>query len=193
MKKLIVLLLALLLLSGCTAATKSKPSIRPADLTESEQALLRMFGLNYPRQVFDFTAPEGAVGVIIRRQQLVEGEWVATKHYLRVDGKTGRIAISFDQLADGLRCAIQQEGNAEATSVTRQGTATQNFTSTAMITLSADTEAALDVEIPLLVQVHTDDLAITSPRINAYPDAAAFSAYDEVYVVTAAFTDKELE
>ena len=194
MKRLLTLLCALLLLlSGCSA--KSSPSIRPADLTENEQALLRMFGQSYPSQVFDFTAPEGSVGLIIRRQQLVEGEWVSTSHYLQVAGQAGRVAISFDDLADGLRCAILQDGNVDATSVTRDSGLDLTGMFTATETLRTSIPAALHTEIPLLMHLREAGTEMPFPGAGMadYPDAAPFADYDAVYVVTATFTDKPLE
>ena len=192
MKRLLPLLLALLMLTGCSA----KPSIRPAALSKDEQALLRMFDPSYPNQVFDFTAPQGAVGLIIRRQHLLDGEWVSASYYLNVTEKTGRIAISFDNLADGLHCAILQKGETESTTSVRQGTAERAVhTFTATETLLAAADAPLNAEVPLLMQLHKAGTEMPFPgaAMADYPNAAAFSAYDDVYIVTAAFTDKPLQ
>ena len=192
MKRLLPLLLVLLFLSGCTA----KPSIRPADLAKDEQTLLRMFDQNYPSQVFDFTAPEGTVGLIIRRHQLQEGAWISASYYLPVTEKTGRIAISFDNLAHGLHCAILQDGEVQSTASQRHGAADENdgmFTATEI--LKNATEAALNAEIPLLMQLHAagNEMPFPGASMADYPNAAAFAAYDAAYLITATFTDKPLE
>ena len=191
MKRLLPLLLVLLLLSGCAA----KPSIRPADLAKGEQTLLRMFNQNYPGQVFDFTAPEGTVGLIIRRHQLQEGGWVSASYYLPVTEKTGRIAISFDDLAHGLHCAILQDGEVQSTASQRHGAADKNdgiFTATELLKNAA--EAALNAEIPLLMQLHAagNEMPFPGASMADYPNAAAFAAYDAAYLITATFTDKPL-
>ena len=189
MKKLIPLLLALLLLSGCTI----QPSIAPAKLTKDEQALLRMFDSSYPQQVFDFVAPEGAVGLIIRRQSLEDGQWVTASHYLQLNGQTGRFAISFDDLADGLRCAILQNGEVESVSATRDAELDTTGMITATTALSTPVHAALHAEIPLLMQLFSHEMPLPSASLNDYPGIVAFSEYDYVYIVTATFTDKPLE
>ena len=191
MKRLLPLLLALLMLSGCSA----KPSIAPAKLSKDEQALLRMFGQGYPHQVFDFTAPEGAVGVIIRRQHLQDGQWVTASHYLHVTEKTGRIAISFDDLAAGLHCAILQKGEVESNSATRSAAVDFAGMFTATQTLRASTAAPLNTEVPLLMQLRKAGIEMPTPgaAMADYPNAASFADYDHVYIVTAAFTDKPLQ
>ena len=191
MKRLLPLLLALLFLTGCSA----KPSIRPAELSKAEQALLRMFDQSYPNQVFDFTAPEGAVGLIIRRQHLQNGQWMTASHYLHVTEKTGRIAISFDNLADGLRCAILQKGEVESNSATRDADFDPTGMFTATQTLRNTADAPLNTEVPLLMQLHKAGTEMPFPgaAMADYPNTALFADYDQVYIVTAAFTDKPLQ
>ena len=192
MKRLLPLLLCLMLLTGCAAS----PTLRPAKLTGDEQALLRMFDLNYPGQVFDFTAPKGTVGVILRIQHLQEGVWVASSYYLHAEEGTGRIAVSFDNLADGLHCAILQRGEVESTSAARK-TAASDLPGTMHATqrLSSAVPAVLNEEIPLVVQLHQEgsEMPLQGGSLADYPHADAFAAYDHVYAVTATFTDQPLE
>lgn len=189
---LFLLMLTMLLLTGCS---ESKPTIAPAKLTKDEQALLRMFDQQYPGQVYDFTAPEGAVGLIIRRQHLENGQWVAASHYLHVTEETGRIAIRFDNLADGLHCAILQSGEVEATSAFRKPGTETTAMMTATATLDKTVSAELSKEIPLLMQVFTstNGMGVSIPGLDDYPDPSAFAGYDDVCIVTAEFTDKPLE
>lgn len=193
MKRVFLAVICIFML--CLSSCSLQPSIRPAELTKGEKALLRMFDQNYPQRVFDFTAPQGAVGLIVRRQHLQDGQWVAAEHYLHVTEKNGRIAISFDSLADGLHCAILQKGDVESTSAIRREKTETDAMMIATTVISSTVSAELNQEIPLLMQVFSaaDGMPFSGGGLSSYPDSAAFAGYDEVYIVTAAFTDKPLE
>ena len=122
MKKLIVIVLAIvgmLSMVGCSNIEKTveKMYIEPAQLTEEEEKIAALLGLNTQQQIYDFVLDETVQSIQVNTYRLIDGEWK-----LETGGggqafsdATGRIALSFERLDEGIRIAIQSEHSGGST------------------------------------------------------------------------------
>lgn len=116
MKKLIVIVLAIvgmISMVGCsdTEKTADKMYIEPAKLTEKEEKIAALLGGNTQQKIYDFVLDETVQSIQVNTYRLIDGEWK-----LETGGggqtfsdSTGRIALSFERLDEGIRIAIQSE------------------------------------------------------------------------------------
>ena len=121
MKKLIIIvsIVGMLSMVGClnTAKTAEKIYIEPAQLTEEEEKIATLLGLNTQQPIYDFVLDETVQSIQVNTYRLISGEWK-----LETGGggqafsdTTGRIALSFDRLDEGIRIAIQSEHSSGST------------------------------------------------------------------------------
>ena len=122
MKKLIIIVLAIvgmISMVGCsdTEKTVDKMYIEPAQLTEEEEKIAALLGLNTQQQIYDFVLDETVQSIQVNTYRLIDGEWK-----LETGGggqafsdATGRIALSFERLDEGIRIAIQSEHSGGST------------------------------------------------------------------------------
>ena len=116
MKKLIVIVLTvvgILSMVGCsdTGKTAEKMYIEPAQLTEEEEKIAALLGLNTQQKIYDFVLDETVQSIQVNTYRLMDGKWK-----LETGGggqafsdAVGRIALSFERLDEGIRIAIQSE------------------------------------------------------------------------------------
>ena len=80
MKKLIVLVLAivgLLSMVGCSDLEKTvgKMYIEPAQLTEEEEKIAVLLGLDTQQKIYDFVLDETVQSIQVNTYRLIDGEW----------------------------------------------------------------------------------------------------------------------
>ena len=80
MKKLIIIVLAIvgmISMVGCsdTKKTIDKMYIEPSQLTEEEEKIAALLGLNTQQQIYDFVLDETVQSIQVNTYRLIDGEW----------------------------------------------------------------------------------------------------------------------
>ena len=200
MKKLIVIVLAIvgmISMVGCsdTEKTADKMYIEPAQLTEEEEKIATLLGLNTQQKIYDFVLDETVQSIQVNTYRLIDGEWK-----LETGGggqafsdATGRIALSFERLDEGVRIAIQSEHSDGSTEYDSERNEELNeIGSYATSILSEKTEFAYEEEIPLVVQIITSKNEVISYRVDYFnsPEEYEKYGYEGVFAITIRFSQK---
>ena len=200
MKKLIVIVLAIvgmISMVGCsdTEKTADKMYIEPAQLTEEEEKVAALLGLNTQQKIYDFVLDETVQSIQVNTYRLIDGEWK-----LETGGggqafsdATGRIALSFERLDEGVRIAIQSEHSDGSTEYDSERNEDLNeIGSCATSILSEKTEFAYEEEIPLAVQIITSKNQVVSYRVDYFnsPEEYEKYGYEGVFAITIRFSQK---
>ena len=200
MKKLIVIVLAIvgiLNMVGCSNIEKTaeKMYIEPAQLTEEEEKIAALLGLNTQQQIYDFVLDETVQSIQVNTYRLIDGEWK-----LETGGggqafsdATGRIAFSFERLDEGIRIAIQSEHSGGSTEYDSERNEDLNeIGSYATSILSEKTEFAYEEEIPLVVQIITSKNEVVSYQVDYFnsPEEYEKYGYEGVFAITIRFSQK---
>ena len=200
MKKLIVIVLAIvgmISMVGCsdTEKTADKMYIEPAQLTEEEEKIAALLGLNTQQKIYDFVLDETVQSIQVNTYRLIDGEWK-----LETGGggqafsdATGRIALSFERLDEGIRIAIQSEHSDGSTEYDSERNEELNeIGSYATSILSEKTEFAYEEEIPLVVQIITSKNEVISYQVDYFnsPEEYEKYGYEGVFAITIRFSQK---
>ena len=200
MKKLIVLVLAivgLLSMVGCSDLEKTadKMYIEPAQLTEEEEKIAALLGLNTQQKIYDFVLDETVQSIQVNTYRLMDGEWKleAGGGGQAFSDVEGRIALSFERLDKGLRTAIQSEHTGGSTEYKSERNEDLNeIGSFATSVLSEKTEFEYEEEIPLAVQVITSNNQVVSYQVDYFnsPEEYEKLGYEGVFAITVRFSKK---
>ena len=200
MKKLIVIVLAIvgmISMVGCsdTEKTADKMYIEPAQLTEEEEKIATLLGLNTQQKIYDFVLDETVQSIQVNTYRLIDGEWK-----LETGGggqafsdATGRIALSFERLDEGIRIAIQSEHSGGSTEYDSERNEDLNeIGGYATSILSEKTEFAYEEEIPLAVQIITSKHEVVSYQVDYFnsPEEYEKFEYEGVFAITVRFSQK---
>ena len=200
MKKLIIIVLAIagmISMVGCSDLEKTvgKMYIEPAQLTEEEEKIAASLGLNTQQKIYDFVLDETVQSIQVNTYRLIDGEWK-----LETGGGgqafsdvTGRIALSFERLDEGIRIAIQSEHSGGSTEYDSERNEDLNeIGSYATSILSEKTEFAYEEEIPLVVQVITSKNEVVSYQVDYFnsPEEYEKYGYEGVFAITIRFSQK---
>ena len=200
MKKLIIIVLAIagmISMVGCSDLEKTvgKMYIEPAQLTEEEEKIAASLGLNTQQKIYDFVLDETVQSIQVNTYRLIDGEWK-----LETGGggqafsdATGRIALSFERLDEGIRIAIQSEHSGGSTEYDSERNEDLNeIGSYATSILSEKTEFAYEEEIPLVVQVITSKNEVVSYQVDYFnsPEEYEKYGYEGVFAITIRFSQK---
>jgi len=187
--------LTALSLAGCGAVKNKKTdgdmAIRPAQLSEEENALVELLGLeleNY--HMFDFQV-EGAKSVQITAYELAGGEWscFTTARGAFVPDGAGRVALMFGKMNEGVSVRYQGEsGSGRVQFAMPGGDSAGMFYATSTLTSPAPVE--LEQEIPLAIQIATTQSEIHSYDVQYFgmPREYAKYGYEHVYAITVTFS-----
>ena len=200
MKKLIVLVLAmvgLLSMIGCSDIEKNaeKMYIEPAQLTEDEEKIAALLGLDTQQKIYDFVLDETVQSIQVNTYRLMDGEWkleIGGGGQAFSDAK-GRIALSFERLDEGIRIAIQSEHTGGSTKYNSERNEDLNeIGSYTTSILSEKTEFAYEEEIPLAVQIITSKNEVVSYQVDYFnsPEEYEKFGYEGVFAITVRFSQK---
>ena len=200
MKKLMVIVLAIvgmLSMAGCadTEKNEGKMYIEPAQLTEEEEKIASLLGLNTEQRIYDFTLEESVQSIQVNTYRLMDGEWKLEaggggQAFLDVEG---RIALAFERLDEGLRIAIQSEHTGGATEYNSERNEDLNeIGSFVTSVLSEKTEFEYEEEIPLAVQIITSKNEVVSYQVDYFysPEEYEKLGYEGVFAITIRFSQK---
>lgn len=188
-------LLLLLMLTACAGQTavNAAQSLRPAEMTEEENAVLALLG-GSQTSVFDFTTDNALRSVRVERYELQNGAWKAFGGgSFAVSGEKGRIALTMNPNSGEIRFAVQDD---HGTSAIKQAYPEEDLTGLAVATsaLSAPTAIVTDQEIPLMVQIldSGDKTVSYSPEYFFHPEEYEKLGCERVYAVTVTFSSDSL-
>ena len=200
MKKLIVAVLVvigMMSMVGCSDAPKSaeKMYIEPAQLTEEEEKIAALLGLNTKQRIFDFVLDESVQSIQVNTYRLINGEWKLEtggggQAFSDMDG---RIALDFERLDEGIIIAIQSEHTGGSTEYESERNEDLNeIGSFATSVLSEKTDVVYEEEIPLAVQVITSSNQVMSYQVDYFnsPEEYEKLGYEGVFAITIRFSQK---
>ena len=200
MKKLIVIVLTvvgILSMVGCsdTGKTAEKMYIEPAQLTEEEEKIAALLGLNTQQKIYDFVLDETVQSIQVNTYRLMDGEW---KLETGGGGQAfsdvkGRISLSFERLDEGIRIAIQSEHTGGSTKYdSERNEDLDEIGSYTTSILSEKTQFAYEEEIPLAVQIITSKNEVVSYQVDYFnsPEEYEKFGYEGVFAITVRFSQK---
>lgn len=200
MKKLMVIVLAIvgmLSMAGCADKEKNeeKMYIEPAQLTEEEEKIASLLGLNTKQCIVDFAVDETVQSIQVNTYRLLDGEWKleAGGGGQAFSDITGRIALDFERLDEGNRIAIQSEHTDGSTEYKSECNKDLNeIGSFATSVLSEKTEIVYEEEIPLVVQIITSKNEVVSYQVDYFhsPEEYEKLGYEGVFAITVRFSQK---
>jgi len=200
MRRVIVIILAMIVMmsmAGCSDKLKSaeKMYIEPAQLTEEEEKIAALLGLNTKQRIFDFVLDESVQSIQVNTYRLIDGEWKLEtggggQAFSDMDG---RIALDFERLDEGIRIAIQSEHTGGSTEYESERNEDLNeIGSFATSVLSEKTDVVYEEEIPLAVQVITSSNQVMSYQVDYFnsPEEYEKLGYEGVFAITIRFSQK---
>ena len=187
MKRIWALLLGVVLsvsLTACAENNLDQMYIEEAQLTEEEKNIAELLGLNQEYRLYDFSLDDTVKSMQINTYELIDGEWhiVAGGGGQAFEDAEGRLALGFDNLADGLRIAIQSEHNNGSTSYFKESENDITGMGYATSVLSDKQEIVYDQEIPLVIQIITSKNEVHSYVVDYFFQPEEYEKYDYEYV-----------
>lgn len=196
MKKVISILMIISIIFSMTACSEHKVTtekmyIQKAELSEQEQSLLELVGLEKP-YILDFVVDDTVQSLQINTYELQGNEWrlIMGRGGIKFGEAKGRIALTFDNIGLGLRAGIENKGS---NSYKTEANFDFSGLSTTTSYLTDKREIEYEKEIPLVIQIHTSKDAISSlsPEEGFYkPETYANSNYEKVYAITCLFSQR---
>ena len=184
---------------GCsdTLESANKMYIEPAQLTEEEEKIAALLGLNTKQRIFDFVLDDTVQTIQVNSYRLIDGEWkMETGGGGQAFSDTkGRIVIGFERLDEGMRVAIQSEHTGGSTEYeSERNEDLEEIGGYATSILSEKTEFEYEEEIPLAVQVITSKNEIVSYSLEYFhsPEEYEKLGYEGVFAITIRFSQKTL-
>ena len=204
-KRITALVLAVLMalgLTGCGADdSKNKDkdvgmSIAPAQLWEEEQNLAQLLALDIESShIFEFQAG-GAQSLQLNTYELVDGDWsrISGGGGAETAAETGRIALTFGKITDGVRLAFQTEDQFMSTSYRPEPGDDVSGMTFATSALDGAQTIELEQEIPLVLQVATakNEVRVYPVDYFGMPRELAKHDYEHVYAITVMFSAKSV-
>ena len=200
MKKLILavfLMIGIISVVGCSGVSQTAEAmyIEPAQLTEEEENIAELLGLNTKQRIFDFVLDESVQSIQVNTYRLVDGVWkLETGGGGQAFSDTeGRVALAFERLDEGIRIAIQSEHTGGSTEYkSERSEELKEIGSFATSVLSDKTEIVYEEEIPLAVQVITAKNEVVSYQVDYFnsPEEYQKFGYEGVFAITVRFSQK---
>lgn len=200
-KRIFLAFLTLMLtlsITGCGGqATTSEMRIQPAALTPNETNLIKLINSSdQSSQIFDYNVDSKVQTVAVTTYKLDEnGKW-ATRFgpsSFALQATTGRIAISFDNIDDGMKISIQHGDNTVGSEMNPGQKS--NLSEIGRLTSFADViDIEYDKEIPLAMQVFSSgDMTTTEVDGFYHSEELMESGYEAVFVVVIEFSKEGLQ
>jgi hypothetical protein len=145
--------------------------------------------------LFDYVINSDVKSVSIVCYQLDEnGKWVVNSEgNFPLNATSGRMALSFENLGDGYRIAIQ-EGAGMTANESKSGKVIDTEGMSSAVSYASAESIEHEKEIPLAIQMFTSKNEIFSCSVGYFnnPEEYQKRDYDDVYVITAKFSKNEL-
>ena len=186
----------LLSLVGCSREPDA-PSmyLQPAQLTEEEENIVELLGLDPQHHIFDFSADDSIQSIQVNTYQLRDGAWdlISGGGGYTFTDLSGRLALGFDKIPNGLRAALQSEDICGSTSHNANPETDFEGMGCANSFLSNQTDIVYEQELPLAIQIITEKNEITSYQVEYFSHPEEYTEYEYVYAITVRFSQKTVE
>ena len=194
---LFFVIIGVICMIGCsdTPEITDKMYIEPAQLTEEEEKIAALLGLNTKQRIFDFVLDETVQSIQVNTYRLIDGEWkleTGGGGQAFSDAK-GRIALGFERLDEGIRIAIQSEHTGGSTEYkSERNEDLEEIGGYATSILSEKTEFEYEEEIPLAVQVINSGNNVVSYQVDYFEQPKEYEklGYEGVFAITIRFSQK---
>lgn len=143
--------------------------------------------------LYDFKVDDTIHSIQVNSYQLIDGKWKMESGGGRVfDEKSGRLALGFDNLAEGLRVAFQSEKHNGADQYETELQEKEKSFSRATTSLRNKIFVEYEKEIPLVIQVFTSKNEIRTLALDDFytPERYVEEDYDYVYAIAVTFSQK---
>ncbi|MCD8192568.1 MAG: hypothetical protein LUD55_07245 [Oscillospiraceae bacterium] len=197
MKRILSLLVCVVLifsLSACAEDNSKQMYIEAAQLTEEEQNIAELLGLNQEHLIYDFSLDDTVKSMRINTYELIDGEWniISGGGGEAFEDLGGRLALEFENIGDGLKVAVQSEHNGGSTSYFNE--IKNDITGMGLTTsvLTSQKEITYEEEIPLAIQIITSKNEVHSYVVDYFFQPEEYEKYDYeyVYAITVLFSQK---
>ncbi len=189
----LVILLCAALLCGCARSS----TLAPASLSESERRLGWLLGLDDGQWLFDFSTGDEIQSMRIAVYRLADGQWesaLSGRGYACTAGK-GRMVVGFDDLAEGVRFAVQgSDMNVRSGGTQITGSPIDNSLGRLIVCLDHAVAIVPDQEIPVALQVLSSQMEMPNYSLDVFhtPEVIADDGHEAVYAVTVTFSSEPL-
>ena len=198
MKRILVSIVAVVMTLTLIACgnTVKKPAmyIEKAQLSVQEENIAKLLGANSEHLIYDFKLDDNVKSVQINTYELINGAWkmVSGGGGQAFSDYKGRLALGFENLAEGLRVALQSEHSSGSTQFSTEPT--EDFAGMARATsiLNDQTEITYEQEIPLVIQISTSQNSVSSYDVKYFftPEEYEKHGYEHIYAITIRFSQK---
>lgn len=199
MKNILSIALVIVCLIGLSACGNQNDKvnknmyIEPAQLSQTEEDIGELLGLNENRMIYDFVLQDGVQTMKKSTYVLADGKWeVLSSEVGEFKDTKGRIALGFDYIADGVWTATQSENQKGKTSYKPMEAEDLGNLGVATTKLNDKSEIVYDKEIPVALQVMTSKNEIYSESVSGFfePNKLEEKEYEHVYAITLLFSQK---
>lgn len=196
MKKWLSLALSLVCAASlCSCGhTSQKPDmyIESAQLTEEEENVAQLLGLNIDRYLYDFTLDETVKSMKVTIYEWENGKWHPFSNgYQAFSDQSGRLAFRFDKIIDGICTAVQSEHNKYTESIAIEPEPHLAEISDCKTNMDDYALITYDREIPLFIQILNWPNPFPSQTdIFYFPDRLEEYKDEHIYAITVCFSQK---
>lgn len=198
MKKILSIALTfsfMLLMSACSSNTmeNAKMTINRAELTEEEQNILDLVNSDKKPYLWDFTIDDTVKSMTMITYELVDGNWKEVAYSgEQFEDLEGRIALVFDNIADGVTTGVESESKSGSQSYAPDHDINFEGMASTTSTLSNPYDIVYEEEVPLVIQIHTtsDEIRSANPEYGFFEDLDNYKNYEKVYAITVTFSQK---
>lgn len=170
--------------------------LRKAELTEEEAAIAELLGSSQNTYLLDFMVDETVRAIELNTYELIDGEWQMMSGGERtLTDPSGKIALTFDHIGNGIRTCIQSEHTNGSEKYTSEPQLSSDGMSCSTSYLTDVTAIEYEMEIPLVIQIHTskNEVFTQTPEYGFYePESYEAAGYEKVYAITVMFSQKAL-
>ncbi|MBS6645152.1 MAG: hypothetical protein KH366_16365 [Clostridiaceae bacterium] len=192
---IIAVISALLTLISCSSAP-GKPAlyIEKAVLSQQEEKIVQLLGADSGACIYDFVLDDKVKSIQINTYQLKDGKWelISGGGGQQFSDTKGRLALSFENISEGLRIAVQSENESGSTEYSTDPLEQNSGMGRATSMLNDLKEINYDQEIPLVIQIMTSKSSIYSLDVDYFFEPGQYEeyGYESVYAVTIRFSQK---
>ncbi|NLM06107.1 MAG: hypothetical protein GX219_04210 [Tissierellia bacterium] len=137
---------------------------RAANLSDEEEKLGKLSGLGVNQYIYDFVLEDGVESMEVNTYRLVDGKWDSISSSKEVfKDSTGRLALGYETIADGVRVAVQSEGNNGISSYVPDYKEDTSYMSGMRKKLNERQEISFNEEFPLVWEIRTSKDVIQGP------------------------------
>lgn len=196
MKKMMAMAVAMsfLLLTACSNIDiQSDPmNINAAELTEEEQDILDLVNADENIYLWDFILDDTVQSMTIITYEFIDGNWSEMVYGSeQFEDLEGRIALVFDNIADGVTTSVQSENNGGSQSYTPDHDMSFDGMASSTAMLSNPYDIVYDEEIPLVIQIHTTSNVISSLNPEyGFENTDDYKNHEKVYAITVMFSQR---